>query len=117
MTLALPLLLGLAPVSNGGLTKSPWPKFHGGAGNEGLGVGSGAVGKLLGGQGTGGYVFSSPAIEGSGSSTGAVQWRFTTGGKVASSAAIGANGTVVIGSHDEKTCALRGSSRNRPTEP
>ena len=43
--LALPLMLGLVPTSTDGLTKSPWPKFHGGAGGDTLGVGSEEFGK------------------------------------------------------------------------
>ncbi|MFN9953662.1 MAG: PQQ-binding-like beta-propeller repeat protein, partial [bacterium] len=37
---------------------------------------------------------------------GTLKWNFTTGGRVASSPAIGANGTIYVGSHDNKLYAL-----------
>ena len=72
------------PDSGGGLANSPWPKFHGNSRNTGLGGGGGAVGTK--------------------------KWEFLTGNSVESSPAIGADGTVYVGSDDKKVYALDGAT-------
>jgi outer membrane protein assembly factor BamB len=68
-----------------GLAQSPWPKFRGNARNTGrVGSGSAAAGTL--------------------------RWSYTTGGSVQSSPAIGADGTVYVGSDDGKLYALDGAT-------
>ncbi|MCL5283938.1 MAG: PQQ-binding-like beta-propeller repeat protein, partial [Armatimonadetes bacterium] len=61
---------------------SPWPMFHGDAQRTGRGIGRGAVGRL--------------------------KWRFETGDRVCSSPAIGADGTIYVGSWDYNLYALDG---------
>ena len=69
---------------NAGLADSAWPKFRGKAMNNARSVGSGA--------------------------TGAQKWTFLTGDNVQSSPAIGADGTVYVGSRDNKVYALDGAT-------
>lgn len=72
---------GLTLAASNILADSVWPKFHGNAQNTGLGVASDGAGKL--------------------------QWRFQTGWIIgASSPAVGADGTVYVGSWDDNIYAL-----------
>jgi len=85
-TLAEPLLtqnVGVTVVSSGGggLADTPWPKFRANAKNTGL----------------------SPYV---GAQTGAEKWAFQTGGDACFSPAIGADGTVYVGSDDLRLNAV-----------
>ena len=73
--------------------KAPWPKFH--------------HDKLQ----TGRSEFSTSA------NTGTLKWKFLTGGRVRSSPAIGADGTIYVGSDDRSLYALRPDGTPRWTVP
>ena len=79
--LFIPFGCGGGGGGGGGLANSAWPKFHHDSLNSGRGAGSGA--------------------------TGIKKWEFLTGGVVDSSPAIGADGTVYIGSDDHKVYAIK----------
>jgi outer membrane protein assembly factor BamB len=104
---------------------SPWPRFHGGNQNRGIGFGSGAAGKIkwkisrhssediitsspiIGPENT--VYFGSPdhniyAID---SQSGKERWHFETGQVVAASPAIGTSGRILyVGSLDNKVYAI-----------
>ena len=96
--------------------ESVWPKFH----MDSLNTGRSTVGACLSGNvnwrvQTNGYIESSPAFSGDGTSyigsadgslyaigtNGAVRWSYATGGAIDSSPAIGANGEIYVGSCDK----------------
>ena len=64
--------------------RSPWSKFHADTQNTGVGAGAGV--------------------------TGILKWQFKTGGSILPSPAIGADGTIYIGSDDDYVYALDGQS-------
>ncbi len=102
-----------------------WPKFRGGAQNQGVSRFFGSrVGALLWQFQTAGWVESSPALSGDGtvyigsgdgsiyaiSRTGSLLWKYTTGGSIDSSPAIARDGSIYVGSYDGYLYCLSGGT-------